>query len=250
MSYFLTKTIEGRVKDVDMSKNTVTLYYSNFGSIDSDGDIVDRKAFNKTVKEWGPKGANRIKHWKSHNPDQVIGKPLEMFQDSTGAGAVSWLGSKQIAKDALLDYQEGLITEHSFGYNIMDSEIIKDDNGKYGHQILKEIKQFEYSAVAFGANEHTPVVDFKSVTNEVAEKWFDDQFNTITKLTKASKIGEYSDEKLIGIEHSILVITKQIQQAILDKFAQSTSIIEIEQIAANENFAAINYLKQNIDGIK
>ena len=135
MSYFLTKDIHGGVKDVDLSKNTVTLYFANFDSLDSDGDIIEKGAFTKTIKEWRPTGANRIKHWKNHDSNQVIGKPLELFQDSKGAGAVSWLGSKQLAKDALLDYQEGLITEHSFGYAVMASDLSNPD-----YQVLKELK--------------------------------------------------------------------------------------------------------------
>ena len=240
MNYFLTKTISGGVKDVDLSKRTVQLYFSNFDTIDSDGDIVKFGAFEKTIKEWGPDGANRIKHWRNHDPNSVIGRPIKMFEDSFGGGAISYIGSNQKAKDALLDYQEGLITEHSFGYAIMEN-----DNSNSDYNILTELKMWEYSAVVLGANENTPVVSVKSLEGEILEKWFKDKFDTIAKLTKAKTISGYSDDKLISIEHSILVLTKQLQQAVFEKFAQSTSIIEMEKLAADKkdnNIAAIDYL--------
>lgn len=238
MDYFLTKTLQGGIKDVDLSKRTVQLYFSNFDTVDSDNDMVKSGAFLKTFKEWGPEGANRIKHWRNHNPNMVIGVPDRLFEDSYGAGAVSILGSNSNAKDALLDYQEGLITEHSFGYSIVESDRSSD------YQLLTELKMFEYSAVTLGANENTPVVDIKGLDGDALEQWFKDKFDTITKLTKAKTISGYSDDKLIAIEHSILVLTKQLQQAVFEKFAQKASMIEMEQIAANDKreVEAVKYL--------
>lgn len=243
MNYFLTKTISGGVKDVDTEKRTVQLYFSNFDSLDADGDIVKQGAFEKTIKEWGPDGANRIKHWRNHDPNSVIGKPLKMFEDSFGGGAISQMGQNQKAKDAILDYQDGLITEHSFGY-----AIVENDNSNTDYNILTELKMWEYSAVVLGANENTPVVSVKGMDSEVLERWFKDKFDTIAKLTKAKTISGYSDERLIGIEHSILVLTKQLQQAVFEKFAQSTSISEMEKLAVNKqnNIAAIEYLNNSL----
>ncbi len=244
MNYFLTKSIQGGVKDVDTERRTVQLYFSNFDTIDSDNDMIKAGAFKTSFQEWGPDGSNRIKHWRNHNPDHVIGVPTRLFEDGYGAGADSKLGSNQKAKDALLDYQDGLITEHSFGYHTMQS-----DDQSQDYQILTELKIWEYSSVVLGSNENTPMVSIKGLDKESFEKWLNNKCDTITKLTKAKNISGYSDERLIGIEHSILVITKQLQQAIFEKFEATPSVIETEKIAVNRaksDLEAINYLRTGI----
>lgn len=242
--FFLTKSIPFKVKDIDQKNSVVTLYFANFDSIDSDGDKIEKGAFKKTFSEWGPDGQNRIKHWRNHMMDKVIGTPIELYEDNVGAVAVSKMGRNQTAKDTILDYEDGLITEHSFGYQIMTS-----DSSDARYQLLKELMVYEYSAVTLGANHLTPMVGMKGMSDEDAMKWINDRFDLIKKLTKAKNISGYSDEKLISIEHSILVATKQLQQAYHDKFAQDLSTSEVERIAADrekQRLDAINYFKSKI----
>jgi phage head maturation protease len=54
------KGINGAIiKDLDTKQGIVTGYYSVFGNIDSDGDMIMPGAFLKTISENGPEG----KHW-------------------------------------------------------------------------------------------------------------------------------------------------------------------------------------------
>ena len=41
----------------------VKAYYSAFGNVDSDGDIIERGAGRKTIKENGPEGKDIIRHF-------------------------------------------------------------------------------------------------------------------------------------------------------------------------------------------
>ena len=63
-NYYLTKNVlDGAIKDVDVQTGIVTGYFSVFGNLDSDGDIVLPGAFKKTIKENGPDSSKpRILH--------------------------------------------------------------------------------------------------------------------------------------------------------------------------------------------
>jgi phage head maturation protease len=43
-----------QIKDVDGKKGIVTGYFSDFNSIDSDGDIIKPGAFQKSISQNGP----------------------------------------------------------------------------------------------------------------------------------------------------------------------------------------------------
>jgi len=46
-----------QIKDVDGRKGIVTGYFSDFNSIDSDGDIIKPGAFTKSISQNGPSSA-------------------------------------------------------------------------------------------------------------------------------------------------------------------------------------------------
>ena len=84
---------KGAVKDV--SGRTVTGYYASWGAladddspasmwIDSDGDVFAPDAFNKTIAQNGPAGANRIWHLFNHNFGSAINKPKVLQADNFG----------------------------------------------------------------------------------------------------------------------------------------------------------------------
>ena len=124
----LYKSNETKVKDVDSKKGIVKAFYTVFGNIDSDKDIVEQGASAKTIRERGPEGSDRIKHFKWHSNRDVPGKLLERGEDETGGFFVSKLSNTTLVKDTLIEYEEGIITEHSFGV-----EIIKEDKYDSGN---------------------------------------------------------------------------------------------------------------------
>jgi HK97 family phage prohead protease len=67
---------------------TITVYYSAFGNVDSDGDIIMPGAFTKSIKENGPGAKNRIWHLFNHSTDKPVSKPKELIEDAFGLRAV------------------------------------------------------------------------------------------------------------------------------------------------------------------
>lgn len=184
------------VTDVDTTKGVITLYASAFGNVDSDGDVIEKGAFTKTVSERGPQGANRIKHLWMHNVVEPIGTPLEMVEDAKGLLVVSKVSDIKNG-DYLKLYRDGVITEHSIGFEIMKSNETKEARR------ITETRLWEYSSVTWGANEQTPVVGMKSMTK--AEK-LDALFGRMDTLTKAFTKGTYTDDtfELLAVEMQIL----------------------------------------------
>lgn len=225
------KNFESAITDVDLTKRTVSGYFARFNNVDSDGDMIKEGAFMKTVAETGPGGSNRIKHLKNHDPGQMIGKLVTLKEDGTGLFFTSIISTNSHGKDALIEYQEGLLTEHSIGYQTIQSEEAKES-----YNILSEIKLWEGSAVTWGANELTPVTGIKSL---VALS-IDELQKKLDHVLKVCKVGSLSDEYLSSVEINI----KQIQQAIADKL-ESKPIEEVTPIPDNSKEIA-EYLRMGI----
>src|SRR5690606_40163764 len=69
----LLKNLAAQLEDVSDKDGLVTHYWSAFGNRDSDGDVIQRGAYAKTIQERGPQGANRIKFLWQHDPWDPIG---------------------------------------------------------------------------------------------------------------------------------------------------------------------------------
>ena len=230
-AFYNIKNTPDAIVDVDFSKRTVMGYFARFGNVDSDGDMIKGGAFAKTINESGIRGSNRIKHLKNHDPSQMIGKLTRLEEDGTGLYFESVLSTNSHGKDALIEYQEGLLTEHSIGYQVMQSD---QTNPEY--QVLSELKLWEGSAVTWGANELTPVVGIKS--KEVST---DDLIKRLDRLYKACKIGQLSDDYLSSVEIEI----KQIQQILTEKLESKPSA---EDTSTSDSVISIaDYLKSKIE---
>ena len=79
--YFEQKTLANSVQDVSETSRKVKVAISQMGSKDFDNDVIDHSAYNKTLGERGPKGANLIWHLTDHNPSlkSAIGKFSELY---------------------------------------------------------------------------------------------------------------------------------------------------------------------------
>ena len=147
------------VSDVDTSKGIVTLYASAFGNVDSDNDIIEKGAFTKSINEWGPQGKGRIKHLWMHSVYEPIGRPVEMIEDVKGLLVQSKVSDVKNG-DYLKLYADGVITEHSIGFEVMKSNETKQA------RVITETRLWEYSSVTWGANPNTPTVGMKSESKE------------------------------------------------------------------------------------
>jgi HK97 family phage prohead protease len=160
------------IKDVDSTKRQVAVYLSKFDNIDSDNDMIKRGAFAKSIQERGVDSTSnrKIAFLRHHDWEQQIGKWLSLEEDDKGLFAVGELGRSSKGEDAWLDYQDGIIREHSIGFQYMGDKIKWMDDAlmeKGGYWIISEVKLYEGSAVTFGANELTEVVDVIKSENRV-----------------------------------------------------------------------------------
>ena len=174
------------IKDVDSKKGIVKAYFAIFGNIDSDNDIIEPGAFKKSIEERGPDGSKRIKHFKWHSSMHVPGKLTQLGEDEKGGWFISQLSKTTLGKDTLIEYDEGIITEHSHGF-----QVIKEEEDEAGVNHIKESRLWEVSTLtAWGANHLTNtefVKEIKSADQFIAE---------MKRLTSYLKVGRFSDELL------------------------------------------------------
>jgi HK97 family phage prohead protease len=204
------KNLSLKIEDVDEANRIVKGYLSSFDTLDSDTDIIRKGAFKKSLNERGVNtNANRkIAHLRNHDWEQQIGLFTELAEDSKGLFFVSKLGRSTKGTDALLDYQDGILREHSIGFNYVKGKIeeVKEDSDHGDYFNVTEVKLWEGSGVTFGANEFTPTLEAnKSI---IGSDYLVKLNNDMNILVKALKNGKGTDERLENIDLKL----KQIQQ--------------------------------------
>jgi len=147
----------------DSESGIVEGYFSGFGNIDSDQDRILSGAFSKSIKEHGPDSSSnrKIAHLAYHDTTRPLGVIQELKEDETGLYFRSKMGSHTEGQDFLKMYQEGIIREHSIGFNYIVDKIKqtteRDEEGReYSVWDISEVKLWEGSAVVFGKNSETP----------------------------------------------------------------------------------------------
>jgi HK97 family phage prohead protease len=200
------------VKDLDIRERKVAVYLSKFDSLDSDFDIIRKGAFTKSLQERGVDSSSnrKIAFLRHHDWEKQIGKFLELKEDDYGLFAVGQLGRSTMGEDALRDYEDGIIKEHSIGFQYIKDKMnfVEDKSMKSGgfHEI-KELKLYEGSAVTFGSNEFTHVVDVKGENkSQLLERLRDD----LNVCIKALSSGKGTDERLHNIEMKVKHLTAQL----------------------------------------
>ncbi len=226
------KSFDLEVKDVDTKNGEVIGYFSAFGNVDSDGDIMMPGAFKRSIQDWGPEGKNRIKHLMNHDPSQPLGKILELKEDDYGLYYRSKIGSHQLGKDFVKMVESGLITEHSIGF-----KTLREQKAEAGNQI-HEVMLFEGSSLtAWGANEATPLLGMKNYNN--LEK-IQDQIKAFEKFIRNSDV---TDET---IDLCILKV-KQLAQAV--EHMSSTKAVEEAPLQQKEEEVSVDALINIINKI-
>lgn len=201
------KSIAAEVKDFDFKSRTVTGYFSRFGNVDSDGDMLMPGAFVKSIKERGTDGKNIIPHISDHimTLDNVLAKP-KLYEVADGGFFESTIVDTTKGIDRLKQYRDGLIDQHSFGFRTIQ----KQDKSNYTE--IKEVFLYEISSVVLGANENARFSGFKSMS----KPQIIDRYNL---LTKCFKNGDYTDEYFYILEAQI----KQMEKEIVELFVKEQS---------------------------
>ena len=189
------KNYNATIKDLDVATGIVTGYFSQFNSIDLDGDVIMPGAFTKTIAERGPDSSKpEIAYLWQHDTTKPLGKLLVLREDNFGLYFEAKMSDTTWGEDALKLYRDGVITQHSIGYQVIKSVETQMDMEEEVEQIY-EVKLWEGSAVTFGANPNTPFTGFKSAQER------EDRIKT---LVKAIKNGSYTDETFGLIEVELL----------------------------------------------
>lgn len=196
------------VKDIDGKQGIVQFYASAFGGEkDSDGDIILKGSFTKTLND--QKG--RIKHLLNHDVNSVPGVIIELKEDSKGLLVTSQLAKgsdgefSTLAKDTLINYEAGVITEHSIGYKATQEDYDKEKETNF----IKEIKLWETSSLTgWGANKNTPFVGMKS------QKDLEDEIRAIEKVLHSSSISDEGASKLLKHIERINTYLKSLKEPV------------------------------------
>jgi len=194
------------IKDLDIPNRQVAVYLAHFDNIDSDNDIIRKGAFAKSILERGPESTSnrKIQFLRHHDWEWQIGRFVELSEDNTGLYAVGQLGRSTQGEDALKDYEDGIIREHSIGFQYIGDKMrwIEDNTiESNGYWEINEVKLFEGSAVTFGANPETYVLNVPKG---------EEKTNVIKKITKELEVcikalvnGKGTDERLQNIEMKV-----------------------------------------------
>jgi HK97 family phage prohead protease len=167
----------------------VEAYASTFGNIDSDRDIVEKGSFTKTLKE----NNSRIKSLFNHDWNQVIGKPIEIFEDTKGLYTKTQFVKTLKSMEIYELVKENIVNELSIGYDIIKSDW--DKVNKANH--LRELKLYEYSFVTFAMNEQAQVTQVK--------------FDAIVKELKAGRV--LSDKNVNNIKQVIEALNALLEES-------------------------------------
>ena len=241
------KTFNDSIKDISLGKREVAMYLSKFDVVDSDNDMIVKGAFYKSIKERGPgSNSNRdIAFLRYHDWQHPIGKFLKLEEDSKGLFAVAKLSTSTKGEDALRDYEEGIIKEHSIGFQYMTDNVrwIEEQENK-GYYEINEVKLFEGSAVTFGANEFTETLSVGKSVDKVSA--FDKITSEINIVTKALINGRGTDERMFNLEMKLKYLNSRLIDLATTNIA-ITQAKEVQQISPKQNFnwAELNNLLSN-----
>lgn len=204
---FTTKETSFKALDIDEGSRRVKGMLSAFNVIDSDSDVITIGAFAKSIAERGPQSAGnrKISFLWSHDIMKPIGKFLELEETNEGLLFVAEMGRSTTAKDAFLNYQDGIIKEHSIGFryiydklDYIETEEAQKRGYSEGYFEVKEVILYEGSAVIFGANEYTPTLEVAK--GETLSSRQADIEKSIKDIAKAIKNGKGTDERLLNLD--------------------------------------------------
>lgn len=219
----------GELIDADDKAGIVKGYASVFNNVDSDGDIIRKGAYLKTVSENG----NRVKYLYQHDMDKPIGKMTHLEEDQKGLVFEAQIAKTTLGNDVMELIKAGVLTENSVG--IMP---IRKQMNAEGKRELLEVKLYEVSAVTLAANDEAKIMDFKG--NYDPTKVLD-RYDRIAKLLRK---GNISDDLGFVLEAEIYKLKNLFQKFTLPTLDVTEPIeVKNDELLIYENI--YNYLKEN-----
>lgn len=235
------KTLALELSDLDPKNRRVSGYFASFNTLDSDSDIIRKGAFTDSILQRGPQSAGnrKIAHLWEHDWSLPIGKLLELHEDDFGLKFVSQLGRSEKANDVFLNYQDGILREHSVGFYYLPdgTELVQDSKiGAYTN--ITNVELFEGSSVTFGSNSLTPVLDvYKSENITEQLQLLEDE---MAKYIDLLRNGEGTDERFYQIEMGL----KTLQSKYSELFANKTKTPQQDEVKiVSPEFNALKTIK-------
>lgn len=154
---YIHKIICGKALDVDKTARKVKIAISDMQSIDRDNDVFEPTAWDKSIKERGPSGANEVWHLIDHNKSlfYALSKFKELYTEGKRLIGISEYRDTFMWKSVAWPlYEAGDINQHSVGFRPIQRVKSQDKS----HNIIKEADLLEGSAVLWGANPNTPAL--------------------------------------------------------------------------------------------
>lgn len=246
-----TKNISLDVKDVDTQTRRVKVALAAFDNVDSDGDVIRKGAFAKSIQERGADstGNRKIAMLRYHDWEHQIGKILTLEETDYHLLATVEMGRSSKGEDAFLDYQDGIIIEHSIGFNYIQDKMQLIGEGEQAYWDIKEVFLWEGSAVTFGANSLTPTLDVSKGNQKEVIEAINKQ---MTGFISALKNGKGTDERLYSIEMGLKVCQEKYNSLLISQpFKKNTdkeqpNEEESELLKSEQNKKSLSnfYLKQ------
>lgn len=221
------------IKDVDSSSRTVTGFYNTFNFLDYDGDVLLPGCAKVSIRMRGPKSnaVAKIKHACDHDLTRIPGKQLVLDErEVDGVKGVYFetrMADTILGNDTLKNYMDGIIDNHSIGFQYMNTEFIERDakgwdkmadsllnpealEGRNCVWVVKEIMMYEGSSVAFGANQLTPFLGMAKSMNKESIKLA--LFDRMNKLQSTLKSGHQSDEMMELFDIQVLQLKQMLEE--------------------------------------
>lgn len=186
----------GELQDIDDKTGIVKGYGSIFDNIDSDGDIITKGAYTKTISENG----KRIKYLYQHQMDKPLGKMVNLYEDEKGLMFEASIPKTQLGKDVLELMKAGVITENSVGILPLQKEGCSDVIENC-YRKLTEVKLYEISAVTLAANDEAMILDVKgNFDKEKVLGRYDNLVRLIRKGSISDNLGYAIEAELIKLK--------------------------------------------------
>lgn len=266
------------VKDVDMTKRTVDIVINTMNYVDSDMDVLLPGCAKKSLKECGPDSdaEAKIKYAKDHDLTKIVGTWTELSEKEINykgqnivilGGSVK-LGTGELGTQQLCDYQDGIIDNHSIGFQYVNIKVIQRNahgnstqwdtitqelinpqalEGKDYFYAVKEIKLWEGSSVAFGANSLTPYLGCKAENKEGVKLKLFERLEKLNWLMKNDKSVDSSSVFALQIKQIKQIINElsidfgvTAKQKAIDESIDKIIITPTEPIGINYDFLAKN----------
>lgn len=187
------KTYTAEAKVINEAEGIVKAFVNSMGKVDLDDEVIDVKAFNKSIEDGGISVA-----W-FHNQAEPVGKVISASAISEGTNERTGMDAGKLeavmqfnletqrGKEAFSDVKFEAVREWSVGFRATDHEI-KDlaDGGKY--RVISDLDWVEVSPVMRGASPETQTVGVKTDTDTEEDSVADSEgiktLQTIIELEK------------------------------------------------------------------